>query len=701
MKTEGLLRPLFRFEEKGHVRNEEARARCRSRVSKRCAGLHGGLDAETFLKRWEEPAETSPEVQQVWYWLGTSATAEDVHCYMGAGGPPRRIARAVELGGLAGPAAEAANQYAKDGYPEGWDAEAPMPERMAYRTVAEWVREQGRRDGENGEGPLQTTARTLELWFPEDGGPQWRPNGGPISENGVKLMSWSPSVLEEEQRSVLETLAWRSRNPWLRSRLYDVLWTKWKHRKYAERAIEAYEKLSWKGSRSNRDVGDSWKRAATIAKRIKAGDTEKALAHAVTMDLARAREEPRDYDAIRMVKVLQTLETDPRWEGAGAEALQALWESEEKVGATLWAEQARKMAEHLTGQNTLKRCKLWLARATKWTEEAQHRNVPKWAVGNMYRTLIAEGKALGGKEIRNESGVSAWLEEAERNLSRMKGDADQGLQVVAKIEGNVAEVGRRSLEQAANLYGQALMEGLMSSVEAPTRTWCEAAGEEWTGGITRRIPTTYVGSRGQSVTDERSVEEGRIDHATAQAWRIAVQVAVQGQLVPWILAIDERGGSEAEAWVETQVERCTQIRPSRKGLAKQALLRGMHRDFMAFLPMAVPVLEDMVREVAQEAGVIGGTVARKENEPGLGWNMKQPVVREALGQELAFTLDCLWTAPHGENYRNEVAHGGLDDREYHGHGVVFAWWTLMKWIYELGKGEVGRRWCEGKAVMQQ
>ena len=171
----------------------------------------------------------------------------------------------------------------------------------------------------------------------------------------------------------------------------------------------------------------------------------------------------------------------------------------------------------------------------------------------------------------------------------------------------------------------------------------------------------------------------------SQAWRIAVQIAVQGQLVPWMLAVEARGGSEAEGWVETQVEKCAKIRRERKGMAKQALIKGKQRDFMAFLPMAVPVLEDMVRQVAGEAGVVGGTVARRENEPGLGWHLRQPVAREALGKEWAFTLDCLWTAPHGENYRNEVAHGGLKDREYHGHGVVFAWWTLMKWIHELGR----------------
>ena len=350
MSTETLLRPLFRFEEQGQVHSEEARARCRGRVSKRCAGLHGGLDAEEFVKRWEEPAGESPEVQQVWFWLGTSATASDVHCYMGAGGPPRRIAQVVELGGLTGPAAEAANEYAKDGYPQGWDAEAPMPARMAYRAIAEWVREQGRRDGESENDPLHTVANTLLLWFPKEGTGEWRPRVDRILETGTRLVSWQPSDLDDEQRSVLETLAWRSSNPWVRSRLYDVLWTKWKHTKYAELAIAAYQRLPWEGSRRNRDIGDSWKRAANIAKRIKARETEKALAHAVTMELGPAQEQPGEYDTIRMVEVLQTLETEPRWEEAASEALQALWESEEAVAPTLWAEQARKMQKSSAGR---------------------------------------------------------------------------------------------------------------------------------------------------------------------------------------------------------------------------------------------------------------------------------------------------------------------------------------------------------------
>ena len=327
----------------------------------------------------------------------------------------------------------------------------------------------------------------------------------------------------------------------------------------------------------------------------------------------------------------------------------------------------------------------------KWTEQAQNRKLPRWAAGNMYRTLIAEGTALASKEVKDESGVSTWLNEAERALSKMKEDADQGLQVVGETKVNVAELGRRSIEESAHLKGRDLMERLMSSLEAPNKAWCEGAGREWYDSGIPLVPTTYVGRRAQSVTDERSVEEGKVEHATAQAWRIAVQVGVQGHLVPWILAINERGGSEAEIWIAANVERCSKIRESRKGMAKEALLKGMHRDFMAFLPMAVPVVEDMVREVAKECGVIGGTVAREEHEPALGWHLKQPVVRERLGEEWAFTLDCLWTAPHGENFRNEVAHGGLEDKDYHGPGVVFAWWSMMKWIYDLGKSEPERK----------
>ncbi len=112
-----------------------------------------------------------------------------------------------------------------------------------------------------------------------------------------------------------------------------------------------------------------------------------------------------------------------------------------------------------------------------------------------------------------------------------------------------------------------------------------------------------------------------------------------------------------------------------------ALWFGFEHDFSAAINLLCPQVEHIVRTKLKEAGEHTTTIENGiENEIGLSALANKPKFTELFGETTAFELRAIFTESLGCNFRNEIAHGLLDDDGGQNYYSVYAWWYMLRMI---------------------
>lgn len=129
------------------------------------------------------------------------------------------------------------------------------------------------------------------------------------------------------------------------------------------------------------------------------------------------------------------------------------------------------------------------------------------------------------------------------------------------------------------------------------------------------------------------------------------------------------------------------IPPGHAESVLRALVAGFQGDMLVAGHMIPPQLEALVRHVVESRG--GATSMLEpggvQPERPLGALLDTPEAAEAFGADGVFELQGLLIDPLGNNLRNEVAHGLLDDSGLFGHEVLYAWWLLLRFCVVTSK----------------
>ena len=75
------------------------------------------------------------------------------------------------------------------------------------------------------------------------------------------------------------------------------------------------------------------------------------------------------------------------------------------------------------------------------------------------------------------------------------------------------------------------------------------------------------------------------------------------------------------------------------------------------------------------------TASSVETENSLNTLMDLPETKEIFGENLCFEIKTLFCDQFGPNLRNELAHGLLDDIASQSACSIYAWWLVMKLVF--------------------
>jgi Domain of unknown function (DUF4209) len=137
-----------------------------------------------------------------------------------------------------------------------------------------------------------------------------------------------------------------------------------------------------------------------------------------------------------------------------------------------------------------------------------------------------------------------------------------------------------------------------------------------------------------------------------------------------------------ESILEALVADSPLILPDRKPLFIQGLLAGFRWDFSTALHLLIPQVENGLRQLLNDQGVI----ARNINADGIEevWSYERILGHEltgkTLGASLVYELQSLLVARLGANFRNLVAHGLLAAEAFGSEMAFYLWWLLLHLI---------------------
>jgi tetratricopeptide (TPR) repeat protein len=115
-----------------------------------------------------------------------------------------------------------------------------------------------------------------------------------------------------------------------------------------------------------------------------------------------------------------------------------------------------------------------------------------------------------------------------------------------------------------------------------------------------------------------------------------------------------------------------------------ALWFGFEHDFSAAIHLLCPQIENIVRMKLKGAGehstTINDSKGSIEDEISLSSLVLKANFETMFGEKVAFELKTIFTESLGCNFRNQVAHGLLDDNDGQSHHSVYAWWYVLRMI---------------------
>ena len=118
----------------------------------------------------------------------------------------------------------------------------------------------------------------------------------------------------------------------------------------------------------------------------------------------------------------------------------------------------------------------------------------------------------------------------------------------------------------------------------------------------------------------------------------------------------------------------------REVLWARGLYHGFESDFAAAIHLLVPQVEHVVRVLLKQehekTTTLDSTGIVTEN--GLGTLLENPKAKDVLGKDLHFELKALLTDPVGPNFRNDIAHGLVQDDEAMSLYSVYIWWLCLR-----------------------
>ena len=489
--------------------------------------------------------------------------------------------------------------------------------------------------------------------------------------------------------------------PWLKARIADVLWLlkKPKETQFALAAIDAYRSIGLDTQTWIRGGRECWERAVGLTCLLRSGaesrldEIESSLM--VAIDGATNSD---GYLAYWLADLLGSngLARDKRTHVA--QILERLAREFEDIGdlhrtRDYFAGAAKWFAR--TGDE-LKAAEMTAAQAEAWVKEAIARassEQPSHMVASafyenaiqIYRSIPKKYRASYLVDERLAELHRHLSDSGEKSLNEMGQVSTPGIDISELVENAQNAVRNKSVTDAlkafANIQHGANAKQLREQTirqlrEHPLSALFPATMMSREGRVIAKRPGMSFGSS-PSDGDEITIRDEMIRN-----YGIFVSIAVQGGIWPAleIMLLEHRLREDDFVSLASQ---SPIIPKGRERLFGKALFAGYERDFVTALHILVPQIENMVRVHLKQAGEKTTTLSTAgiETENGLSTLMDLPKVEQVLGEDMAFEIRALFCDAFGPNFRNEIAHGLIDENACQSVFAVYAWWFTLRLVF--------------------
>ncbi|MEM6866811.1 MAG: DUF4209 domain-containing protein [Cyanobacteria bacterium P01_C01_bin.121] len=122
------------------------------------------------------------------------------------------------------------------------------------------------------------------------------------------------------------------------------------------------------------------------------------------------------------------------------------------------------------------------------------------------------------------------------------------------------------------------------------------------------------------------------------------------------------------------------IPPNREYLYVKGIYAGLTGDFFTSTHILIPQIENSVRYVMWQRGIItsGLDSSGIQNEHNLNTTLYHPEINKIFDEDTLFDLQCLLVEHAGSNLRNRMAHGLMNDGEFMKPLMSYVWWLTLR-----------------------
>lgn len=122
------------------------------------------------------------------------------------------------------------------------------------------------------------------------------------------------------------------------------------------------------------------------------------------------------------------------------------------------------------------------------------------------------------------------------------------------------------------------------------------------------------------------------------------------------------------------------IPPGREAIFAQGFYEGLSGNFVVAVHLLMPQLENSLRYLLSQAGVITSMLTDDEIQEDymLGKLLYTDELKAILGEDIVFDLQGLLVEKFGSNLRNRLSHGMLDYSSMHSYQFIYFWWLMLR-----------------------
>lgn len=519
----------------------------------------------------------------------------------------------------------------------------------------------------------------------------------------AKRRSPLPGDFTEDELQFFDEILADIAEPWLKSRLADLLWLCKKPRNpdYAKTAIDSYTSHSLNSDTWHRDVNNCWERAARLSMQLKDfGRLDKIKNQLFTAFKAECSN--CKFMALWLAELMDKLNIDCNVTDDIAFTLFNIGNDLVDLGDFNSARSYYELSvkKYKQSDDTNGWLESLVALANCFEKEADSRVASSNMVANsLYENAVQAFRRIPTKHRKNYN-VSEGIDRNRKKIS-LTGKETLNEMGLVKIPGtdlsriielSISHVsGKQSVEDAlkyfAGLHPCPNYNAFRSSAQESIKD----------NQISNLFGSTQISSDGRIIGkippmelnegDDAQRNEIILNYQIQQHFQIATQVAVDGKILPALrqILLEHRVTKEL---LEILCNHSPIVPEGRAYLLGHALWLGFEHDFGSSIYLLCPQVEHIVRMKLKEVGAHTSNIDRNgiEHENGLSTLMELPQAAQIFGEDLCFELTSIFTDSIGANLRNEAAHGLLSDKSSSSISTVYAWWMVLRIIVHSSIG---------------